>query len=297
MTEKTRRQYLRGLSASVGGAALPSLSRRGVAQTVVEGFENNSLERWSNVESADTTTTVSYAGDRSLMITDQYGPDSDKMGNKIRADFTPFAPSQLTAALRIDNGTYNSVITSWGNGETALTARLDNGSWAGGTEGIHINGNRVGDVVSGTWYYIELSEIQWETNTVGQVQINGKQVVESLELDSIPSETSSTTLFVHDAGTGSQGYFDEITVGTQSSSEQTTASPATESVDRQAAESKSQTPSNDEEGSIPVLNRFGENGESLGLGAGVLGLLGGSGYLAYRRSDGDDNLQGDELYE
>ncbi|MFC7072817.1 halocyanin domain-containing protein [Halovenus rubra] len=64
-----------------------------------------------------------------------------------------------------------------------------------------------------------------------------------------------------------------------------------ESVDRQEGENEqfeSQSNSEDGESGIPVLKQFTDSGESASLGVGLAGLLGGGGYLAYRRQNNDE---------
>ena len=69
-----------------------------------------------------------------------------------------------------------------------------------------------------------------------------------------------------------------------------TETPANESFQTQQGQNEqlnAQNASNDDTGGIPVLNRFTDSSESFGLGIGLLGVLGGGGYLAYRRRSDD----------
>ena len=87
---------------------------------------------------------------------------------------------------------------------------------------------------------------------------------------------------------------------TVSETKTTTAEPAESELDSQQSEDEQGTTeaAADDSGGIPVLNRFGDDNESLGLGIGALGLLGGSGYLAYRQSNDDsEDQRGDQQYD
>jgi outer membrane protein assembly factor BamB/HEPN domain-containing protein len=212
-----RRQYLKYLASSTAGAIVLPQSESEIAETrsqvIVEGFEDGSLNNWTNIESAETTTSVSYAGDRSLLITDKHTVENDgKAGNSITRKVEPIAPSQLTAALRMDNESFNTVGTTWSGTDEALTVRIgysDNGS------GLAINGNVIQQSEPFSWYFIELSDIDWADSRIGEVKVNGTVVETELVSATLPETISNIKLSAHGGGTGAQGFFDEITIGTE----------------------------------------------------------------------------------
>jgi hypothetical protein len=198
--------------------------------TKVEGFENGIPDYWQDVETATATTSRASSGEHSLKITDQ---GDDGMGNRIHCDSERIKPNRLRTTMLIDDGTWNSVITSWKGGDEAnATVRLDNASWAGGTEGISFNGTMLQTVEPNVWYTIELASIDWENDTVGQISINGSVVAENLAPANLPGAgIDGTTLYVHDGGTGSEGYFDALTIGQQTETG-TTSTPENTTTDR-----------------------------------------------------------------
>ena len=103
-----------------------------------------------------------------------------------------------------------------------------------------------------------------------------------------PTETSRPT----DSPTGRT---------TETTSTTPTENPVDRSLETQQGQNEQLSPqntSNDDTGGIPVLNRFTDSSESLGLGAGLLGLLGDSGYMAYRRfGDNSDEPENEIQYD
>jgi hypothetical protein len=190
---------------------------RNLTGTTVEGFEDGDLAEYRDVDSARTTTETAYAGNRSLVITDRNDDiDTDAqglIGNKINRTFEPTAPSRLATAIRADNGAYNTVQVQWKNASgsvlhSTMVLNYHGELYYGGKSHTTLQ-----SADGHTWYYVELVDIDWEADVVGEIRVNGQPRATNVSFANPGDSVSEVQMRVHDGATGSVGYFDEVTVG------------------------------------------------------------------------------------
>lgn len=80
------------------------------------------------------------------------------------------------------------------------------------------NSTTLASTTPNTWYSFELANIDWEGEVVGEIRVNGEIKETDVDFQNSAGEVTSIQLRVHDGGTGSVGYFDEITVGPMNNS-------------------------------------------------------------------------------
>lgn len=85
---------------------------------------------------------------------------------------------------------------------------------------------------------------------------------------------------------------------TQAPTTTTESPPTSPDLSQQRGENDQSGTATPDDGGIPVLTRFGDDGVPLGVGAGVLGALSVGGYVGYRRyqtdDDADDGTESDQ---
>ena len=222
-----RRELVRMTGAGMlATATLPEVSIgqtqiiRGVnnlnSSWTVEGFETGSLEDWEGVDTAKITSSKAYTGQKSLVITDQ---NDDGIGNFIHLSFAPSSPARIGAALMIDDGDWNSVQyrlkDQQGNKihKFEISHRRENETKDiryGGFDGVTLRS----DISTYKWYYIELVDIQWKQNNIGEIRINGQVEATDIDFYNNSDTVSEVSLRIHDGGTGSKGYFDDVSINT-----------------------------------------------------------------------------------
>jgi hypothetical protein len=197
--------------------------------TVVDGFEDGDVVEYDDVEAARTTTEAAYAGTRSLVLTDRDRDvdtdDQGPIGSVVTRSFEPVAPDRLATAVRADGGAYNTVGIQWRNasGEWAHDVRISNyhGELRYGGGDVTLR-----SAAPDTWYYVELADLDWERNVVGEVRVDGATVARDVPFVNPADGVSSIRVVVHDGGTGSQGFLDEVTVGPSNATDGNATPPA-----------------------------------------------------------------------
>ena len=196
---------------------VPADPVRNLTGTTVDGYEDGDLTEYRDVESARTTTETAYAGNRSLVITDRNDDiDTDAqgtIGNRINRTFEPTAPSRLATAIRADNGAYNTVRVQWKNASGSTIHSIDIYNYH---REIYYGGKSHTTLQSAsgyTWYYVELVDIDWEADVIGEIRVNGQRRATNVSFGNPGDSVSEVEMEVHDGATGSVGYFDEVTIG------------------------------------------------------------------------------------
>ena len=181
----------------------------------IDGFEDDSLTEWGSIEAAETTTETAYKGERSVVVTDKHA--GEKIGSEIMRSFDGISPSSLVGALRSDDGAYNTVIVTWRDNTDTAIHKIRIRNYHNQIE--YNNSTTLASTAPNTWYSFELANIDWEDEIVGEVRVNGEIKETNVDFQNPAGEVTSVQLRVHDGGTGSVGYFDEITVGPMNSAD------------------------------------------------------------------------------
>jgi hypothetical protein len=181
---------------------------------LVDGFEDGAVaDDWTDVEAAEVTTADTYAGDYALAITDRNDEMNEDTGNRIVRSFPASRPGRLAAAVKIDDGTYNDLRVRWRNESDVPihTINIDvyNGGVYYGTEA-----RRLGPADPYRWYYVVLDDIDWSTDTVGTIRVDGETVATDVPFRNPGDRISEVSLSTNDVGTGSRSFFDDVTVPT-----------------------------------------------------------------------------------
>lgn len=302
-TRTTRRQYVKTLTTGAIGATTVARTNGVVAQTnetVVfeQDFESIPTgeypSNWTKDGNDDQQVVEADAasGSKCLEQKGSFGGCWHALANA-PVEFPASYSVRITGAVKpLDKGSYGchdtfrcylSIRTDVGSWSTGNGYRLLNFEPDGTVQGRTGDNTVLGSYTIGEWNRFAIGYRPTDSGVEFTFRINGEE---------------SGPFVVDAAGFESQLSYLKFASGdflTQWDDLRASRLPAKVSPLESQAGTNGQSDAGD--GGIPVLSRFGEDGESLGLGLGVLGVVGGGSYLMYRRSNDDaEDQRSDQRY-
>jgi hypothetical protein len=184
----------------------------------VATFEQGSLTGWRGTDAIEVTDSRAYEGDRSLIVVDQNGNYADGIGDYAFRDFINqgvINPSRIAGAVFNGEATFYTARMFWGVGDEDANSKVNSAFTIGinNHEPLALNGTSLVDSSRNEWYFVELDGINWTDNIISEVIVNDSTVEEDMSFSYNPDGISRVGVHVHAGGTGTRGYFDNLTGG------------------------------------------------------------------------------------
>lgn len=194
----------------------PSNDESRESNTSIATFEDGDLSGWQETETASITDSKSYEGDQSLVVVDQNGNYGD-IGNYIYYEFDNgmVKPSRVVGAVFNGETTYYTARMFWGVEDAEANSQVNSVFTIGinNHEPLKLNGTPLVDSSRNQWYFVELEGIDWENKVISDILVNDTMVASDMSFSSDLSGISRVGVHVHAGGTGTEGYFDNLTIG------------------------------------------------------------------------------------
>lgn len=187
-------------------------------QPRLDGFEDGNIEEYyGDIDGFEAQKSVVRNGEWSLKGQVQNG-DNKEIYREI--GFTQ--PNKVQGYVRVDRGggNENAHITYFNNGESGspvlhINFTMNEGSDYYGDESgdpqLEVNMEYIIDVEYSRWYFVELRNINWESETVGEVLVDGNVEETNINFQESASSIDTLRLKVNDWG-NETGYFDDVSV-------------------------------------------------------------------------------------
>lgn len=180
-----------------------------------DGFEDGDASEWSgdtNIFAADNSTAGegSYAG----KLSKPNSTDNKLVYRSTKSGTT--SPPSIDFYIRgsdHNTGSYDNGHVRFKNGSISGTQFIDvEMKMPNQGSNITINGTSVAGFSNDTWYYIELNNIDWSSDTIGSVSIDGTQVATNIGFQNSVSGFD-TILISHDSNSDAETWADELPIG------------------------------------------------------------------------------------
>lgn len=307
----TRRQYLRTISATTAGTALLSQSGATSAQTasgslLEEDFEKYSVgsfpDTWSRSGNNDQQIVDDPAesGEKALRMVGSHGGCWHALAHRelaepIPADQTVVFSGKIRPEGDGDGGCHGQLngVVDIRSDPTAHPVEHRRRLLRFQADGVVKGGGELGSCRVGEYNSFEVEYYRdSENNTVElSYTINGEDRGETTvdaTTDDQGNVVESDLVYLTVVSGDFTLYVDDLSIVS-----------GAEELSQQSGENSDNSGDNPEDSSgIPVLNRFGEDTQSMGLGVGILGVLGAGGYALYRQKDDNQpDYRRDDQYD
>jgi len=188
---------------SIGGTTTYQGSEPSQATDSVE--DGDISEYYNGAGAFQTSDVRSYSGGWSILSP----TTSDDNGDNptLERDFSLGAPSEMQTAMY---STDETVRTRWFYQGTRII-RIEQSWW---TDEIMVNDVKVGDPPLDKWFLIELKKIDWSSDTIGEVYVNGNLEATDVAFEASAPGVDEVNLAHNGGSVGDEGgYFDVVTVG------------------------------------------------------------------------------------
>lgn len=194
----------------------------GASTTVVDDFEDGTTVGWNPAEELNSTFTASQERSLSGAWSAKFS-EGNTAANPVWENVGNISqPDRVETAHTLENGNiYSDTNTEWKmNGDTILRI---NYNWSNGFLSVNASGGDPEDIENGavvadlpwpssdSFFHIVLDDIDWESNEVGQVRVNGAQQAEEVPFFNDANGIERTTVRIGGDG-GNIVYIDDTTV-------------------------------------------------------------------------------------
>jgi hypothetical protein len=186
----------------------------------IDGFEDGNIDEYSGMTGGfQPQQSVVKNGDWALKGQVQSGDNQH-----LYREFDSSQPERVQGYIRVEastdgGGLENAHIQYHSGGSSGdsilhINFFLDSNNDNQSRPRLEINGEKVTENISfSTWYYVELSDIDWETETVGSVTVDDATVAQNVPFENSASTVDTLHLKVNDNNFGNEiAYFDDITI-------------------------------------------------------------------------------------
>jgi hypothetical protein len=187
----------------------------------IDGFEDGNIDEYSGMTGGfQPQQSVVKNGDWALKGQVQSG-DNQHLYREVNFS----KPERVQGYIRVEastdvGGLENAHIQYHSGGSSGdsilhINFFLDSNNDNQSRPRLEINGEKVTENISfSTWYYVELSDIDWETETVGSVTVDDATVAQNVPFENSASTVDTLHLKVNDNNFGNEiAYFDDVSVG------------------------------------------------------------------------------------
>lgn len=188
--------------------------------SVVDGFEDGDISEYSGqTDGFRAQQSVVADGAWALKGEVQHGDNQE-----IYRDVSLSQPSSLQGYVRVGEGGGNedAVISYFSdgiNGPRPIEIHIDMNSGnsgfgdTSGDEKLFVNSQPVmDDIAFETWYFVELEDIDWNREIVGEVYVNNARVAEEVSFGESAARIDTLAFKVADWG-NEPAWFDAVTIG------------------------------------------------------------------------------------
>jgi len=198
----------------------------GLSGTTVDDFDDGDTSGWSPSPALTSTFEASQDRASSGVWSARYAEGSAREITEWQNVGTEVAPTTVETAHALENGEiYADSSTEWRLGET--TVLRINYNWSNNFLAVNGTGANAstnsGAVIadlpwpsSETFFHVVLADIDWDTNVVGEVRMNGSVQAEDVSFLNTAESIDRTAVFIGGNG-GNEMFIDDTTVPTEES--------------------------------------------------------------------------------